>query len=397
MLYDAERHQPLTHTAWNESIVREAIELIVRDCHERFSTESYWPWHPKDLEPSDNSDEPALPLYHGAAGVIWALRYLQDVGAVPIAERYTGHLPRLLERNREWVSALPGNERPSFMLGEPPILSMLHSDRSNHGEQLAELIESNLDHPARELMWGSPGTMLAAWFLYQRTRESRWADLFVRTASRLKSHLEWSQEYGCHFWTQSLYGRESTYLDAIHGFAGTAFVIIQGSALLPSAEWEQWQSIIGTTIKQTAKRENGLANWRPQLTDRTHPVLMQFCHGSPGFVICLAEYPDASMDSLLIEAGDAVWQAGPLAKGSNLCHGTAGNGYAFLKLYQRTGDARWLDRARAFATHAIEQTLADREQYGHLRYSLWTGDPGVAVYLWDCLRAKAEFPTLNVF
>jgi hypothetical protein len=27
-------------------------------------------------------------------------------------------------------------------------------------------------------------------------------------------------------------------------------------------------------------------------------------------------------------------------KGSNLCHGTGGNGYAFLKLFKRTGDAR---------------------------------------------------------
>ena len=103
------------------------------------------------------------------------------------------------------------------------------------------------------------------------------------------------------------------------------------------------------------------------------------------------------MDALLHAAGELIWRAGPLAKGPGLCHGTAGNGYAFLKLYQRTGDPRWLDRARAFAMHAVEQTLADRKQYGHFRYSLWTGDPGVAVYLWDCLRAKAEFPTLNVF
>lgn len=35
--------------------------------------------------------------------------------------------------------------------------------------------------------------------------------------------------------------------------------------------------------------------------------------------------------------------------------------------------------------------------YGQLRYSLWTGDPGFAIYLWDCLRGQAEFPTLDVF
>ena len=32
-----------------------------------------------------------------------------------------------------------------------------------------------------------------------------------------------------------------------------------------------------------------------------------------------------------------------------------------------------------------------------MRYSLWTGDLGFAIYLWDCVRANAQFPTLDVF
>ena len=124
---------------------------------------------------------------------------------------------------------------------------------------------------------------------------------------------------------------------------------------------------------------------------------MQFCHGAPGFVVCLADLPGTALDALLIAAGEAVWAAGPLTKGSNLCHGTGGNGCAFLKLWQRTGQPMWLERARAFAMHGIAQTEADAVRHGQLRYSLWTGDPGFAVYLWDCLRGKCEFPTLDVF
>jgi hypothetical protein len=124
---------------------------------------------------------------------------------------------------------------------------------------------------------------------------------------------------------------------------------------------------------------------------------MQFCHGAPGFVICLADFPGAALDELLLRAGEAIWSAGPLTKGSNLCHGTGGNGYAFLKLYRRTGDARWLERARAFAMHGLTQMEADERQHGQLRYSLWTGDPGFAIYLHDCLRATAAFPALDVF
>jgi hypothetical protein len=126
-------------------------------------------------------------------------------------------------------------------------------------------------------------------------------------------------------------------------------------------------------------------------------MLLQFCHGAPGFVICLGGFPGTELDELLVAAGETIWAAGPLRKGSNLCHGTAGNGYAFLKLHARTGNQTWLERARAFAMHAIAQTEAEAAHYDQLRHSLWTGDPGVAIYLWDCLRAKAEFPTLDVF
>ena len=112
---------------------------------------------------------------------------------------------------------------------------------------------------------------------------------------------------------------------------------------------------------------------------------------------CLGEFPSSSLDDLLLAGGELTWTAGPLAKGANLCHGTAGNGYAFLKLYKRTGDAKWLDRARAFAMHAIAQSQADEKRLGRMRYSLWTGDPGLAIYLWDCLHERAQFPTLDVF
>ena len=35
--------------------------------------------------------------------------------------------------------------------------------------------------------------------------------------------------------------------------------------------------------------------------------------------------------------------------------------------------------------------------HGMGRYTLWTGDPGLAVYLWDCITAEPRFPTIDVF
>ena len=78
-------------------------------------------------------------------------------------------------------------------------------------------------------------------------------------------------------------------------------------------------------------------------------------------------------------------------------NGTAGNGYAFLKLHRRTADPKWLQRARAFGMHAIDQTEHHAIKYGQRRYSLWTGDFGLAIYLWDCIHGQPKFPTMDVF
>ena len=67
-------------------------------------------------------------------------------------------------------------------------------------------------------------------------------------------------------------------------------------------------------------------------------------------------------------------------------------GYAFLKVFEQTGDERWLDHARRFAMHALEQG----QRRGHGRYSLFTGDVGVALYAADCLEGRSEIPIFDV-
>lgn len=402
MLFDPARHEPLQVIPWDADQVRACISEIVTDAESRFNPEGWWPPHPRDLDPDEDATRPATPLYYGACGMVWALHYLQGVGATRLKRNYREptRMADLLARNNTWLGDDATAHAGSFMMGELPIAMLEHAERPlpATANRLAELISGNLAHPARELMWGSPGTMLAALFLHQRTGETRWAELFRATAAKLWSQLLWSQEFGCHYWTQNLYGKESTYIDAVHGFVATAVPLIHGRKLLAEADWAAWQACIENTVLRTATWEGNQANWRACLTPPpTKSLLMQYCHGAPGFVICLADLPGHALDDVLVAAGEAVWAAGPLNKGSNLCHGTGGNGYAFLKLYQRTGDFMWLQRAQSFAMHGIAQTKADAQQYGQMRFSLWTGDIGFAIYLWDCLRGQAEFPTLDVF
>jgi Lanthionine synthetase C-like protein len=145
--------------------------------------------------------------------------------------------------------------------------------------------------------------------------------------------------------------------------------------------------------RRYAIERDGLANWPALAGDGLvagdGAIRTQWCHGAPGIVASLADRLD---DDLALAGGELVWQAGPLVKGANLCHGTAGNGYAFLALFARTQDERWLARARAFAMHALEQVEVARSTYGHGRHTLWTGDPGTALYLADCLEGHGALP-----
>ena len=401
MIYDVGLHEPLQPLEWDSERVELTIGSIVAEAEERFSADGYWPPHPKDSD--GDSPAPLTPLYFGALGMIWALHHLQDLGAVSLIRNYRPHIEALQVANRRWLGNDLATSRAAYLMGDTPGLMMActaDARNSDAADQLASLIAGNIDHPSRELMWGAPGTMLAALLVYERTQEERWARLFRQSAEKLWSQLQWSEEHACHYWTQDLYGARSTYLDAVHGFVATASPLIRGRALLTEAQWSQWQACIVNTVRRTATWHEGQVNWRALLEvpqGGTPRFLMQFCHGAPGFLICLGDLPDVALDPLLVAAGETIWSAGPLAKGANLCHGTGGNGYAFLKLYRRTGEGKWLQRARAFAMHGIAQTEAERGAYGQGRYSLWTGDVGFAIYLWHCLRETARFPTLDVF
>jgi lantibiotic modifying enzyme len=397
MLFDETRHEPLLTIPWSEDRARATIAQVVEETESRFRPAEGWPLHPNDVEGADTL--PALPAYHGACGVIWALGYLGAVGAARTRRDFTPELDALLSGVSRWLSAeriVAGDA--SYLMGETPVLMLRYgrtADRAD-ADRLADLIAANVDHPSRELMWGAPGTMLAALFLFRRTGDARWADLFLASARNLWSRLSWSEELGCRYWVQDLYGHRTTYLGAVHGFAGAAAALIAGRDLMTGEDRDSWRTSIAQTVARTVIREGTLANWRTQLT-AGRPTLTQICHGAPGVLVCLGRFPGEELDPFLLAGGEAIWAAGPLRKGSNLCHGTAGNGYAFLALLERTRDSMWLQRARSFAMHAIAQLEADRARFGDLRYSLWTGDLGLAVYLWDCIRGRAAFPMIDVF
>jgi hypothetical protein len=177
-----------------------------------------------------------------------------------------------------------------------------------------------------------------------------------------------------------------------HGFAGCVLALYRDAG-------DDLHRRAAATMARYAVEEDGLANWPPSSTEglgagRDGRIRLQWCHGAPGVVASLAGVaPDNDgHERLLLAGGELTWRAGPLEKGANLCHGTAGNGYAFLALFERTGNELWLERARAFAMHSIAQVARARTEFGRGRYTLWTGDPGTALYLADCLAGGGAVP-----
>jgi len=117
-------------------------------------------------------------------------------------------------------------------------------------------------------------------------------------------------------------------------------------------------------------------------------IRTQWCHGAPGVVATLAPFID---EAPAVAGGELTCLAVPLRKGAGLCQGTAGNGCAFLSLLERTGDDRWLERARAFAMREVGQVEQARAAAGG-RHTLWTGDLWPALYLADCVDGSGGLP-----
>lgn len=401
MLFEPHHHEALCDAPWDESQACATIRSIVRDIERNRGIDGRWPLHPLD----DEGDEPRTgfkSLYLGRTGVLWALWYLGREGAVELNFDPAEGMQQVDAAYK--ADPDTGLAMPSLFSGEVGILLVLWrltgSERA--ADRLHDLVRSNVANPANDAFLGASGTMLAALHLWEATDEERWRALFLENVEHVWANWAFDPKANCHLWTQNLYGKSVQYLGAGHGFAGNVYPLLKGALLLDAGRRALLYERCVATLRATATFEGDAVNWPPG-TYVPRPggprMLMQWCHGAPGIVTGLSDFPCQvfpQMDAMLVAAGHAVWQAGPLVKGHGLCHGTAGNGYAFLKLYERTGGSLWLERARRFAVHAIAQQDRMRQEHGQGRYTLWTGEPGLAIYLWQCIKGRVGLPVLDI-
>lgn len=398
-LFESERHLAVTLERWDEQCVRNYLQKLLVEIYGARKPDGCWP---------DELGAFSLSLYGGVAGIAWAFDQLHDRGYLDTHQAglcFSMAEDANLAIDRSLFDEYQVPVSHSFYLGPSGIQLQMWKETgdTSYLDSLDSLIADNQAHPWMENLWGAPSTMLVAGHLLAATGEERFAQHIRSGADYLEERLETHPDAICQMWNIDLYGEQTWLLGAGHGFAGNVFPIVKSSIAFDETSLCKWRERILDTTVRTAEREKGLANWRQSIGNTRQgrdSMLVQQCHGAPGFIIALSGLigsGHSQFDELMLEAGELVWQAGPLNKYPGLCHGTPGNGYAFLKLFEKTNDPVWLFRARAFAMSAIEQHDRHSTAGSTRSYSLWNGDAGLAIYLADCLDARADFPTLDYF
>jgi lantibiotic modifying enzyme len=219
------------------------------------------------------------------------------------------------------------------------------------------------------------------------TGEPRWEEAARETATALRARRG----------DDGLWRQDDDYrgLGAPSGAAGNTLALLR---LEPD---DALAAETAAVLAQHAFREGGLANWpgtplwRQLARPRDSRKCLQWCTGAPGVLAGAWEYLD---EELVLAGAELIWHAGAHGdeKGHGLCHGTSGDGFALLKAFARTGDERWLERARRFAVHALAQAERIATANGRRRYSLFTGDVGTALFAAACLDLDARYPIIDV-
>ena len=254
-----------------------------------------------------------------------------------------------------------------------------------------------------DVLYGRAGVLQAIFFLRQALNEPNLETKAVQTIASqiIEEGLLYaaSRDVGMPLLWE---WHESQYLGAAHGVTGILYTLLT----LNEAERQQMDQRykLSTHIKQvihnleifcfpSGNLDSSIRSFPPHHrgTDR----LVQWCHGAPGHVLLLVKAAEVLDEPLYLErakriADHVIWPRGLLRKGVGLCHGIAGNAYAFLALAKH--DASFIAKARYFADFGL-RSLRELEHVPDRPYSLFEGLGGLCALVIDLADPNsAVFP-----
>ncbi|KAL0210957.1 hypothetical protein P9112_009255 [Eukaryota sp. TZLM1-RC] len=345
--------------------------------------------------PSVLSSIPYVHVYNGVVGVLYALGHaslilpeagvvvesiLRDIDIAKLVELHGGQSAGLLSQ----CSAFGVYALALYIIG--------HQTDAVQQAQMAiskaeEVLEYFIDD---EVLYGRAG-LLAILQQIEKILPETQGQHILRVRQRIVQQLIHNLEkITVGDLPLVLLWNDAPLLGAAHGLSGVLHVLLNDLKLLDERE----KSLVFQSCKAFVRLQLRSGNF-PASIDNKHEELVQWCHGCPGVIpfliaaknrICeISTCGDLAKlyDSALVKAIELTWKKGLLTKGPSICHGTSGNGYAFLRYYLDNHIQNSLIDALQFALFASEQ------EYGISRptspHSLFIGDAGVLLYITDCV------------
>ncbi|KAL1006341.1 hypothetical protein UPYG_G00071080 [Umbra pygmaea] len=186
------------------------------------------------------------------------------------------------------------------------------------------------------------------------------------------------------------------YVGAAHGMAGIYYMLMQPSAKVNP---EVLSELVRPSVDYVRHKKFRSGNYPSSLSNETDR-LVHWCHGAPGVVHMLIMahkvFKDEKYLKDALDCGEVIWQRGLLRKGYGICHGTAGNAYAFLSLFQLTQEKKYLYRACKFGEWCLDYgthgcRIPDRP------YSLFEGMAGAIYFLSELTQPESScFPAFEL-
>jgi len=357
-------------------------------------------------------------IYTGLGGV--AVAYLRLALHLKKSPRKEGEAEAHLRVAHEVATAClngePRSRDVSFFCGTPGYLALscvtshLLGDAAAAASNLRALFgwtRVAVEHEEDELLFGRAGFLYA--LLWVRCHLGAGAGDFDtplrQTAERLIATGKGLARRRYENWPLMWHCFDEPYLGAAHGVVGILTMLFKCWPLLAS----EGQELVAATLRKLLSSRFRSGNI-PIVRNERGDEHVHWCHGASGLPGLLCAAMDACGDEngilreAALQAGSVVWERGVVLKGHGLCHGIAGNGYAFLSLYRLTGDANQLQRAHGFAAllgdPAVQAAIAkqpdeQRKMPGvpDSPRSLMEGSAGVLCFLLDVITPNtAAFP-----
>uniref|UniRef100_K7G404 Glutathione S-transferase LANCL1 n=1 Tax=Pelodiscus sinensis TaxID=13735 RepID=K7G404_PELSI len=334
------------------------------------------------------------------AGIALLYLHLYDVYGEPsylqVAEAYAKKSLSCLTRRS--ITFLCGDAGP---LAVAAVVYHKVQDKTQSESCITRLLQLHkLDPQASdEMLYGRMGYLYALLFVNKHFGEEKIPQNYIQEvcdavvasgeslakrrnfANKSPLMYEWYQEY---------------YVGAAHGLAGIYYYLMQPGLGVSQVKLH---NTVKPSVDYVCQMKYPSGNYPPCIDD-TRDLLVHWCHGAPGVVYMLTQaykvFAEQRYLSDALQCTDVIWQWGLLKKGYGLCHGTAGNAYAFLLLYNLTQDTKYLYRACKFAEWCLSYG-----QHGcrtpDTPFSLFEGMAGTIYFLADLLvPTKAKFPAFEL-